>query len=82
MTKTCSAKKRVSVSPAMIGPPSITCTTCGPMTGTRPDDRRADPEAPVRVLVEAQDLAGERHAERHQRAGRRPTIQVSSRGYL
>ncbi len=30
-----------------------------------PRDRGSDPEAPVRVLVEAQDLAGERHAQRH-----------------
>ena len=29
-------------------------------------DRSADSEAPVGVLIEAEDLAGEGHAERHQ----------------
>ena len=29
-------------------------------------DRRADAESPVRVLIPAQDLAGEGHAQRHQ----------------
>ena len=36
------------------------------MTGVRAGDRRADAEPPVRVLVEAQHLAGEGHAERAQ----------------
>ena len=35
MTKTCSAKKRESVAPAMIGPPSIRCTRPPPINGTR-----------------------------------------------
>ena len=29
-------------------------------------DRRADAESPVRVLIEAQDLPGKRHAQRHE----------------
>ena len=65
MTKTCSAKKRDSVAPAMIGPPSISLTSRGPDERDAAGDRRADPEPPVRVLIEAQDLAGEGHAERH-----------------
>ena len=36
------------------------------MIGNAARDRRADAEAPVRVLIEAQHLAGESHAERHQ----------------
>ena len=62
--KTCTAKKRDSVRPAMIGPPRSTWTS------RLADDRRAggdgrhDAEAPVGVLVPAQHLAGEGHAER------------------
>ena len=49
MRKTCSVKKRDSVSPARIGPPSTAETSSGPIKGTRP--RGATPEAdrdPVR----------------------------------
>ena len=35
ITKTCSAKKRESVAPAMIGPPSMRLHGHGPTTGTR-----------------------------------------------
>src|SRR5262249_6305791 len=34
--------------------------------GDAAGDRRADPEPPVGVLVEAQHLSGERHAQRHE----------------
>ena len=66
MTKTCSAKKRDSVAPAMMGPPSSRCTRPPPINGTRLDDGCADAQAPVGVLIEAQNLAGEGHAQRHQ----------------
>ena len=36
------------------------------MKGTRLDDGCADAQAPVGVLIEAQNLAGEGHAQRHQ----------------
>ena len=35
MMKTCSAKNRVSVGPAMMGPPSMRSTSEPPMMGTR-----------------------------------------------
>ena len=66
ITKTCSAKKRDSVAPAMIGPPSIRFTNHGPMNGLRLADRSPDPKSPISVLIEAQHLPGERHAQRHQ----------------
>ena len=50
--------------------------------GNAAGDRRADPEPPVGILIEAQHLAGESHAQRHQQQKARPTIQVSSRGNL
>jgi hypothetical protein len=47
--------------------------------GDAAEDGSADAEAPVGILIEAHDLAGEGHAERE---SNRPTpmIQVSSRG--
>ena len=36
------------------------------MNGIAAGNGRADAEAPVRVLIKAQHLAGERHAERHE----------------
>ena len=66
MTKTCSAKKRESVAPAMMGPPSMRCTSGPPIDGNAAHDGGADAEAPVGVLIEAQHLAGEGHAEREQ----------------
>ena len=46
-----------------------------------PGDRRADAESPVRILIPAQDLAGESHAQRHQQE-KDAASHVSSRGYL
>ena len=66
MTKTCSAKKRDSVGPAMIGPPSIRSTSGPPMQRHAAENGGADAEAPVGVLIEAQHLSGERHAEGEQ----------------
>ena len=66
MTKTCSAKKRESVGPAMMGPPSMRSTSGAADEGHAADDGSADAEAPVGVLIEAQDLAGKGHAEREQ----------------
>ena len=66
ITKTCSAKKRESVSPAMIGPPSSICTSVLAEKRNAADNGYADPQSPVGILIEAQDLSGERHAQRHQ----------------
>ena len=66
MTKTCSAKNRDSVAPAMMGPPSSRCTSVRADQGNAAGDGSADAEAPVGVLVEAQHLPGEGHAQRHQ----------------
>ena len=48
MTKTCSAKNRDRVAPAMIGPPSISFTMPGPDDGYAARDRRADARGPNR----------------------------------
>ena len=66
MTNTCRAKKRDSVAPAMIGPPSSRFTSQGPTTGTRLAIDAPMPKSPIGVLIEAQHLAREGHAERHQ----------------
>ena len=66
ITNTCSAKNRESVAPAMIGPPSISFTTAGPMIGNAAGDRSSDSQSPVGVLIEAQHLSAEGHAQSHQ----------------
>ena len=66
MTKTCSAKKRESVGPPMMGPPSMQVDERAADQGNAAHDGGADAEAPVGVLIEAQHLAGEGHAEREQ----------------
>ena len=55
MTKTCSAKNRDSVAPAMIGPPSSRWTTCWPTTGVRPAIARRFVE--IVIADDAFDLA-------------------------
>ena len=67
MTKTCSVKKRESVGPPMMGPPSMQMHERAADEGHAAHDGGADAEAPVGVLIEAQDLAGEGHAEREQK---------------
>jgi len=37
-----------------------------PMNGTRLENRRRDAQSPVRILVEPEHLAGERHSQRHE----------------
>ena len=64
MTKTCSAKKRVSVCPGDDRAAQHHLHDLRPDDGSAAGDGRADAEAPVGVLVEAQDLAGEGHAQR------------------
>ena len=81
MTKTCRAKKRDSVWPPMMGPPSIMWTSGPPIHRHAADDGSADAEAPVGVLIKTQHLAGEGHAER-EKSRKTPMIQVSSRGNL
>ena len=50
----------------MIGPPSINFTIAGPAIGTRLAIEAPIPKSPVRVLIEAQNLSAEGHAQRHQ----------------
>ena len=73
-------EKRESVSPAMIGPPSISLTSWPPMSGTTPlSPRRC--RTPVGVLIER--ITSPVKAMPRVRTRRStPTIQVSSRGYL
>ena len=66
ITKTCIAKKRESVAPAMIGPPSTRFTSQGPISGTRLTIDAPMPKSPIGILVEAHHLSRETHAERHQ----------------
>src|SRR6266704_2175896 len=66
ITKTCRAKNRDSVAPAMIGPPSINLTIAGPAIGTRLAIEAPIPSPPIGVLIKAQHLPAERHAESHQ----------------
>ncbi len=66
----------------MIGPPEDHLDDLSADPRHAAGDRGEDPEPPVRVLVEAQHLARERHAERTRTSSTTPTIQVSSRGYL
>ena len=66
ITKTCRAKKRESVEPAMIGPPNSRFTIHGPITRNSARDRRADANPPERILIETKNLPRERHAQRHQ----------------
>jgi hypothetical protein len=63
------------------GPPSMQMDQCAADKRNAADDGCADAEAPVGVLIEAQNLAGEGHAQREQKQPT-PTIQVSSRGNL
>ena len=63
MTKTCRAKKRLSESPPITGPPRSRRTTHGPEDRHAPGHRPADRQAPVGVRVPAEDLAGEEHAQ-------------------
>ena len=66
MTKTCSAKNRESVAPAMIGPTEHQLHDRGTDDRHAARDRCADSESPIRVLIETQHLPGEGHAECHQ----------------
>ena len=50
----------------MMGPPSMQLHAGGTNDGHATRDGSADAETPVGVLIEAQDLAGEGHAESHQ----------------
>ncbi len=81
ITKTWSAKKRVSVSPAMMGPPRTICTSWPPIRGVRPaiDVRIPSPQYaswskrrtwPVNAMP------------RVTTSSTTPTIHVSSLGYL
>jgi hypothetical protein len=60
------AKKRDSVAPAMMGPPSKQMHQAAADEGHAARDGCADAQAPVGVLIEAQHLAGEGHAQRQQ----------------
>ena len=71
MTKTCSVKKRDSVAPAMMGPPSKSMDERAADDRHAAHDGSADAEAPIGVLIEAQHLAGEGHAQGEQQAARR-----------
>ena len=49
-----------------MGPPRRACTSKAPTPGTRLDDGRADAEAPISILIEAQHLTGKGHAQSEQ----------------
>ena len=66
MTKTCSAKNRESVAPAMMGPPSSMMHRVLADERSAAGDGSADAQPPIGILIEAQDLSGEGHAESHQ----------------
>ena len=66
ITKTCIAKNRDSVAPAMIGPPSTSFTSHGPKHGNAAHNRCSDAQSPIGVLVESHHLSRKAHAERHQ----------------
>ena len=66
MTKTCSVKKRESVALPMMGAAQQEMHQRRADDGHAAHDGGADAETPVRVLIEAQHLAGEGHAERQQ----------------
>ena len=63
MTKTCSVKKRERVASADDGPAEHHVDELAADPRDAAHDGGADAEAPVGVLIEAQDLAGEGHAE-------------------
>ena len=65
MTKTCRAKKRDQRLARDDRPAEDHLDELASHDRHPPRDRRHDAEPPVRVLVEAEDLAGERHAQRH-----------------
>ena len=82
MRKTWMAKKRLSVAPPTVSPPRMKRAMRSPTTGSAPRLLGADDDRPGRVLVPAQELAGEAHAERAARAAGRPISQFISRGNL
>ncbi len=81
ITKTWSAKNRVSVSPAMIGPPSTICTICPPTIGMRPAMDATMP-SPQYASWSKRSTWPEKAMPRVATSSTTPTIQVSSRGYL
>ena len=66
ITKTCIAKKRESVGPAMIGPPNTSVTSHGPSNGNAAHNRCSDSQSPIGVLVEPHHLSGKAHGQCHQ----------------
>ena len=64
--KTWSAKNRESVAPAMIGSTQQHVDHGRTNKGNTAGDGSANPQTPVGILIEAQNLTGEGHAERHQ----------------
>ncbi len=66
MTKTCKAKKRVRVGPAIIGPPNKQVDQWAANDRYAGYDRSANAQPPVGILVEAHHLPGECHAQCHQ----------------
>ncbi len=81
MTKTWSVKKRDSVAPAMIGPPSRRWTSGRPMRGVRPAIEAPMP-SPQYASWSKRMICPVKAMPSVMRSSTTPTIQVSSRGYL